>query len=164
MRYKNRNLKRLVALAATLLLLLAVSLTPGAMALGLVALFAIVLLGTSVTAKSVRGDFSYETGRFGNVALNVRPPGQKMSENKIMMTGCGPPGGRVRKKRFSMSMVFRGDRIRSQPQRFVCGLFAANMRASPRLSELSRMRKILDLGLLHYRARDQDFAANMAAA
>jgi len=164
MRYKRRNLKRLVALMATLLLLLAVSLAPGAMALGIVALFAIVLFSTGATAQLVRGGSSYDAGRFGDAALNVWPPGQKTSAGKIMMTGCGPPGGRTRKNRFTTSMEFHGDRIRSQPQRFVRDLFAVNTRASPVLSGLPYMGKVLDLGLLHYRARDQDFTASMAAA
>lgn len=201
MKRNPRNLGRMVAFAATLLLVMAVSLAPGAMALGVAVVSAVTLAGISAAARVPCGETGRndrQSVRSGDTALNFWPPG-RMSENTTdMMSSDGrPPGGRLRKHRFSTSMTFRGDRIRSRSQRVLparlclvrCDVLAAStigsadvgsenslfdkfnndqmaatMRASPQLSASAHEGKVLDFGLLHYRARDRDVAASMVAA
>lgn len=195
MRRSPRNLGRTVALAAALLLVMAVSLAPGAMVLGVVSVSAVMLLGMSSAARAPceetgSSDCRSMTKNSADTALNFWPPG-RMSESAPNMNSDGrPPGGRLRKNHFVTSMTFRGDRIRSRSRRVLparlclvrCDVLgastigaadvgsehslfdkfdndqmAATMRASPQLSASAHEGKVLDFGLLHFRARDSDF-------
>lgn len=121
MRRDPRNLRRTVALAAALLLVMAVSLAPGAMALGVMAVSAVTLAGISAAARAPCG----ETGRDDRrsmrsdaTAPEFWPPGRIGESTTNMMNSDGrPPGGRLRKNHFTTSMTFRGDRISPRAQR-----------------------------------------------
>lgn len=110
------------------------------------------------------------------------------------MSSGAPPSGRTRKNRFARSMAYHGDRICTEFERatsargspasnllpFVTSSSGpgsimfnipcsapsmANTRASPMFaSTVPCNRKLIDFGLTHYRARDRDFVASLAAA
>lgn len=162
-----RNLRRLAALAVALLLVLAVSLSPGAAALGVAVLFVAVLFSTGAKARHGFSELKYDAARFGDMAFGSGPPGRSMIKSCVEKSNCKPPGGRKRKKRFVMSMEYHGDRIsrhlRSVPG--FNGFFSgkASERASPGTMSVSSCEWELDFGLACYRARDSDAGVFTAA-
>lgn len=111
----TRNLKRLVALSAALLLVVGLALAPGAAFLGAGVTFVVVVASTATTSRPAVETASRGTGWFGrfNTALNRWPPGQTMSDDSTMMNAAATaaPVRRARKNHFETDMRFCGDRI-----------------------------------------------------
>lgn len=162
-----RNLRRLAALTVALLLVLAVSLSPGAAALGVAVLFAPVLFSTGAKAQHGFSELKYDAARFGDMAFGSGPPGRSMIKSRVRKSNCKPPGGRKRKNRFVVSMEYHGDRISMRSKRIpgFNGFFSgkASERASPGTMSVSSCEWEPDFGLACYRARDSDVGVLIAA-
>ena len=119
---KTRNLKRLVALSAALLLVVAVAFSPGAAVLGAGATFAVVLMSTGAAAQNATEGSQKKTGLFQRItALSFRPPGRAMSDDNSTMVNAAATTAtarRARKNHFETDMRYCGDRISMQNAHF----------------------------------------------
>lgn len=192
MKHSPRNLKRLVVLMSAMLMVFAVAMAFGVGALGAGFVLAGAAFAPYVWAKSPGVRSSRNTYRFKHMAPNFWDTGQNLGDCSVSFMSSGaPPSGRTRKNRFARSMAYHGDRIcteferatsargspasnllpfvtsssGSAPNMFSSAPSMANTRASPMFASTTPCdRKLIDFGLTHYRARDRDFVASLAAA
>lgn len=192
MKHSPRNLKRLVVLMSAMLMVFAVAMAFGVGALGAGLVLAGAAFAPYVWAKSPGVRSSRNTYRFKHMAPNFWDTGQNLGDCSVSFMSSGaPPSGRTRKNRFARSMAYHGDRICTEferatsargspasnllpfvtsssgsgPNMFSSAPSMANTRASPMFASTTPCdRKLIDFGLTHYRARDRDFVASLAAA
>lgn len=192
MKHSPRNLKRLVVLMSAMLMVFAVAIAFGVGALGAGFVLAGAAFAPYVWAKSPGVRSNRNAYRFKHTAPNFWDTGQNLGDCSVSFMSSGaPPSGRTRKNRFARSMAYHGDRIcikferatsargspasnllpfvtcssGSGPNMFSSAPSMANTRASPMFASTTPCdRKLIDFGLTHYRARDRDFVASLAAA